>query len=97
MKWTDAETAEAHAMLDRGATESEFQAALGRTKICAKARINRVEWLNSRCRRMPPQDPVPAEVQAERLRRAMAPQPAFGDPPVGFSALDRKRASGASA
>jgi len=33
---------------------------------------------------------VPIEVLKDRERRLLAPQPAFGDPPIGFSALDRR-------
>ena len=33
---------------------------------------------------------VPAHVLEDRERRMSAAQPAFGDPPVGFSALDRR-------
>jgi hypothetical protein len=40
---------------------------------------------------------VPPEVLEEASRRALAPQPAFGDPPIGFSALDRRKNVGASA
>ena len=34
---------------------------------------------------------VPDEVQADRERRQNLPQSIFGDPPPGYSALDKKR------
>jgi hypothetical protein len=39
---------------------------------------------------------VPPEVLEEAARRSLAPQPPFGVPPVGYSALDRRKNAGAS-
>lgn len=46
--------------------------------------------------RVMPSSVIPIEVIEDRNRRLMAPQPAFGDPRIGYSALDRKQSAGAS-
>lgn len=91
MKWTAEETELARTMVKANAKNAEFVTALGRSKLTAKQRLDRVRYRGTLAKRTPPpMFHIPAEVLEERERRRLAPQRAFGDPPVGFSSLERR-------
>jgi hypothetical protein len=96
--WTEEETGVARRLLKDQAPDSEYERLLGRTKACARARIERLDRLSAPGPRRP--EPkmfsVPVDVWIERSRRLAAPRSLtasiMGDPAPGYSALDRKRA-----
>lgn len=96
MKWTERETAVAATLLSRGASEQEFIAELGRTKICAKARIDRVQFRDSLAKRAqePSYTKAPAHLFEERAERLRATKSLtailMGDPEPSRSALARR-------
>ncbi len=106
MRWTAEETDRARQMLAAGADNATFVKELGRTKYDAKARMKTAKYQSQGIPR--PRncaDPhsriagrlvVPQELLEEAARRSSAPKSItasfFGDPPQGYSALDRKSA-----
>lgn len=99
-RWTDAETDAARELLKKGATDDECREVLGRSFAACRERVERVnlEVVTGPSATGPK---APPEVLAEKARRAAAPVTitgfVFGDPPVGYSALDRRNTAGASA
>jgi hypothetical protein len=95
--WTDQETELAMQMLDRNARPAEFIEVLGRTKGAAWKRRRQVQGVKRTkayiCHSMSQKLPPP-EVLDEAVRRQLAPKTLvgylFGDPPIGFSALERR-------
>ena len=97
--WTEEETRIARRLMQENAPEEEYRRLLGRSKVCARARLERVDYFSAGgSRRSEPEAlTVPTSVWIERATRLGAPRSLtasiFGDPAPGFSALDRKRAS----
>ncbi len=104
-KWTDEETERARKLLDAGADDATFRAELGRTKGSAKSRVAWIKLKESGRRttrenrkdpdsRRPERMVVPQQLWDEAARRSSAPNSLtgsfFGDPPQGFSALERR-------
>lgn len=102
MKWSDADTERARQLLKSGADDATFRSELGRTKGSAKSRMFTVKFkerISQRNRkdpnsRRPESFHVPPHVIEDAARRANAPRSItatlLGDPPVGFSALERR-------
>jgi len=92
--WTDEETR----MLDGGKTAPEIAVILGRSleSVKCKIRYRRVSTIRAEIDEVRPaaRALVPPECIAERERRHAAPRDLtaifMGDPPKGYSALDRK-------
>jgi hypothetical protein len=79
--------------MDNKASDAEFRKVLGRSKLSAKSHLNRSEFGNVRTQPIPlDRITVPDEVIAAAVKRAQAPKTftgsIFGDPPIGYSALD---------
>ena len=103
--WTEAEFKIALEMLARNESDAAFQERFGRTKKSVISRRDRLKYSGiatpkgARRARKPSYVTTGARVQVseqariDAMRRAAAPHPAFGDPPIGWSALDRKRSA----
>lgn len=98
--WTDAETTLARQLLDRDAPGDEFVAALGRSKIATKARINRVNFraaMWSPDGRFMPYSKIPPHVAEDLVARQSAVRTLtaslMGDPEPCRSALARRQGS----
>lgn len=94
-RWTKEETELARQMLKGNAKDSEFRRALGRGIEAARHRVERADVTAIIDNRKPPERVVvPDTVAADAARRAIAPITVtgfvMGDPPIGFSALDRR-------
>jgi hypothetical protein len=105
LPWTDADTKLARQMLVAGEPADAFVVRLGRTLQASRDRVKRerhkAAWKSLSHSEM--RERVfasPAHVIAEAQRRASAPQCltglTFGDPPKGYSALDRRNRAEAS-
>lgn len=102
--WSEADTEAAAKMLADGACDADFRRVLGRTRAAARSRISHA-MVCVRMESQPASDTawlheirdVDPEILAAARRRALAPRSltaiAFGDPPPGFSALDRRNSS----
>lgn len=99
--WSEAETAAARKMIRDKAPASAFLEAFGKTRKAAMARIRHVDYFKDRRTRnkgeyTPRAPEIPEEVIVERVQRATAARTltgfVFGDPPLGFSALDKREA-----
>lgn len=98
--WPDAEVARLmHLRTGLGWGWAEIASELGRTESGVKSKF-KYEQHSRECR-VPSvpfvREPTPVEVLREQARRMTAPfrsqaAAAFGDPPFGFSALDRRTA-----
>jgi hypothetical protein len=92
-KWSEQETATARRLLADQAGDAEFRQTLGRSKQSAISHLNRkgVETGNYQPQ-VADRINIPAEVIAAAVKRAQAPTTftgsIFGDPPIGYSALD---------
>jgi hypothetical protein len=100
--WTAEETATARQLMAKRAREAEFMAALGRSKQSAISHLNRLEMKTGRDQSCAVERiNVPTEVLTARAKRSQAPVTftgmILGDPPIGYSALDLRDASGAQA
>lgn len=100
-KWTEAATEQARKMIRERAPASDFVEIFGTTRKAAMARIRHVDHFQDRKTRdkgliMPRAPEIPEEVIVERVKRATAARTltgfVFGDPPLGFSALDKREA-----
>lgn len=98
--WTPQETELAKSLIEQGATNEMFLSLMGRTRRCAESRLRRVQdsfghIMASGHYAGDGNIKVPPEVWEDRNRRLMA-QPRdlsgalFNDPPIGFSALERR-------
>lgn len=97
--WSDEDVARARAMYREGKRMAEIGAALGRSPGAVSHKLHApsspvgrhelglVTWGDSK-------RDIPASVLIERERRVNAPRTLagiiLGDPPIGFSALDRR-------
>lgn len=99
-RWSDEETEIARQLLRSGATNDMCLERLGRSFSACRERVERVnlEVVTGPSAVSPK---APAVVLEERARRQMAPVTVtgyiFGDPPLGYSALDKRNAAGAPA
>lgn len=93
-KWTEGETELARQLLRRCASDAEFRRVLGHSREAAVGRLTRLELKVDRDPVFAERVHVPADVMAEATRRSLAPITitgfVMGDPPIGFSALDRR-------
>lgn len=97
-RWTDAEASLAIQLVERKATDAECRAAVGRSFHCCYVKASR--WSEQKVRRnfRKPRSEVqlkaPDHVWEDATLRATAPRSLtailMGDPPRGFSALDRR-------
>lgn len=95
-RWTDEETERARKLMDQGANDATLRRELGRSICAVQERLHRVDTAILDARRDGACKKVPAEVIAAATKRAMAPRTVtgfvLGDPPIGYSALDMRRA-----
>jgi hypothetical protein len=71
--WTTEETELAEQLIKRNAKNDEFLAAVGRSKLVAKQRIDRIRFRDGIDKRpIAPKMKIPAEVIDDRNRRLMA-------------------------
>jgi len=96
-RWTREEVALAEALVARDASDDECMAAIGRNRNACYVKLMRWPDQQGKTFRMPrlaPQEKAPDHVFEDRNRRLMAPRDLtgtfFGDPPKGFSALERR-------
>lgn len=99
--WSEAETTAARKMIRDGEPAEKFLEVFGKTRKAAMARIRHVDYFRDRRTRnkgeVTPRAPeIPEEVIVERVKRSTAARTltgfVFGDPPLGFSALDKREA-----
>lgn len=98
--WTEQQTKIAEQLMRIHAHDREFRRLIGKSKKCASDRLNRVRFgRNGKRMKMPTAgrvDHIPDSVLEERNKRLMARYEmdltaiTFGDPPVGYSALERR-------
>jgi hypothetical protein len=103
--WSDADTQTAARMLGEGASDADFRKALGRSRSSARSRVTLAGITVRKVDSAPAIDQawsakvrgVSPQALADADRRARAPRSltaiAFGDPPPGYSALDRRNSS----
>lgn len=93
-RWTEDQIATARRLLEAGAKDDECMAAVGRNRRACYVKIDRLRY-NSTVRCAPRVD-APAEIFIEASWRFRTPRSITawlcGDPPPGYSALDRRRA-----
>lgn len=97
--WSAEDTAIARQMFVNQGPSEAFLAKLGRPETAARERIKRVDSrAKTEARAALPK--IPTRVVLDAVRRATAPRSltalAFGDPPPGYSALDRRNRAEAS-
>jgi hypothetical protein len=97
IQWTDEEIKLGRQLLAAKAKDSEFRSRLGRSKVAAQTRIlyNATSVERYLLTELYPRPVVPDELLEDRDRRAAAPLSLTawlcGDPPSGYSALDRRQ------
>lgn len=96
--WTKAEDEIAAQLFAAEATDAMFWERLGRSKLHAQQRQDRIRTgriTGQMLARAVPRVEVPEHVIADAMRRATAPRSLTailcGDPPTGFTSLDRKQ------
>jgi hypothetical protein len=95
-KWSDGEEATLRRMRDEGATRTSISAALGRSVSSIQAKIETMLRQTVGTAGDVTRVNVPESALVERARYLAAPPRdltgfMLGDPPVGFSALERKK------
>ncbi len=99
MKWTKREADLANELLNRCASEREFMEVLGRTKNCAKAKLDRARFRDSLGRRAPtkPLDTIPSKLLHDREMRLREARDLtailMGDPVSSLSALTSRQSA----
>lgn len=90
--WTDAEVETARRLIDQKASDDECMAALGRSRMTCYQKLDRLRYSAAVARKQK----TSTVALADADRRINAPRSITawicGDPPPGFSALDRRRA-----
>ncbi len=102
-KWTDEEHQRALDMRAKGMSDTEIGSVLGRSRVAVNNRLsgNRPYWNDRKQRpswfkkRLKVNIDVPPEVLADRDHRSyLVPRDltaaVMGDPPIGYSALERR-------
>ncbi len=91
-RWTEEQIQTARRLLDSGAGDDECVAAVGRTRLACYMKIDRLRYNSTvKCEK---RVEAPDKVFIEAHRRIKAPRSITawlcGDPPPGYSALDRR-------
>lgn len=87
--WTPEQTEIARQMQADKESSEAFLTKLGRSETAARERVKRKD-VRAKTVDRAATPKIPAGVIEDAVRRAAAPARTFGDPPVGFSALDRR-------
>lgn len=97
--WSDEDTGIARQMFANNEPSEAFTAKLGRSETAAREHIKRAD-VRVKTEARAAISKIPAGIIEDAVRRATTPRSltAFicGDPPHGFSALDRRNRAGAS-
>lgn len=88
--WTPQEIELAQSLIKQRATNEVFLKLLGRPKETCRNKLYRVQFPSAVHHYAGEKIKIPDQVIEDRNRRLMAQQRPFGDPPVGFSALEQR-------
>lgn len=93
-RWTPEQTETVHRMAQNGATAAEIAAVVGKSReaVRQKADYEGVALRTRPRREIEAPPPAPKRVVIPTVRYPSRMAMMFGDPPIGRSALDQKRA-----
>jgi hypothetical protein len=93
--WAPEDTEIARQMLADNELPEAFLTRLGRSETAAREHIKRKD-VRAKTESRAAAPKIPAGVIEDAVRRSLLPERTFGDPPPGYSALDRRNRAEAS-